>query len=239
MRKTKYMMSEGLAFSEGKDMEKLRQQSLNGWHVSSFKFMGYSLQKGESQDYIYSLDYRSLDDGEKREYFEFFSSAGWSHIASEGDMHLFRAKPNTKPIYSDSETKVEKYGHLTSSLIPFAIPFLSLTALSWLGTMFASGTFQTILQVTAIVLTVIAIPTAMTVLAAYSNKWKANGKTGLVKFSKLLPALLFLAALATLLFYADNNRITLLAAMIIGALGFPAAIWLLMTLFQKTRGRKA
>ncbi len=37
MRKTKYFMSGGLAFSEDKDMEKLHRYSLKGWHVNDFK----------------------------------------------------------------------------------------------------------------------------------------------------------------------------------------------------------
>lgn len=36
MKQTKYMMSGGLAFSEEKDMEKLRRYSLKGWHVRDF-----------------------------------------------------------------------------------------------------------------------------------------------------------------------------------------------------------
>lgn len=82
MSQTKFIMSSGLAFSEEKDMDRLRRQSLKGWHVDSFQFMGYSLKKGESKDYIYSLDYRTLASAEENEYFEFFSSAGWSHVAS-------------------------------------------------------------------------------------------------------------------------------------------------------------
>lgn len=53
-------------------MEKLRRLSLKGWHVCDFKFMGYILEKGESSDYIYCIDYRSLEDGEEEEYFDLF-----------------------------------------------------------------------------------------------------------------------------------------------------------------------
>ena len=77
------MMSGGTAFSEEKDMKKLRQLSLKGWHVSGFKFMGYILEKGEKLDYIYNLDYRLLEEGEEEEYFNLFSSSGWSNVASE------------------------------------------------------------------------------------------------------------------------------------------------------------
>ena len=106
MSQTKYITSGGLAFSENKDMEKLRRYSLKGWHVSDFKFMGYTLEKGVSSDYVYSVDYRSLKAEEEEEYFDFFSSAGWSHVASEADIHLFRAIPGTKPIYTDRHTTV-------------------------------------------------------------------------------------------------------------------------------------
>lgn len=72
MRQTKYISSGGLAFSEDKDMEKLRRFSLKGSHVSHFSLMGYTLEKGESCDYIYSIDYRSLKEDDAEEYYELF-----------------------------------------------------------------------------------------------------------------------------------------------------------------------
>ena len=59
MVKTKYVMSNGLAFGEKDDLKKLQKLSLKGWHVKDFKFMGYVLEKGEPEEYIYSLDYRN------------------------------------------------------------------------------------------------------------------------------------------------------------------------------------
>ena len=133
MRQTKYITSGGLAFSEDKDMEKLRRFSLKGWHVSGFKFMGYTLEKGESSDYIYSVDYRSLKEDEEEEYFDFFSSSGWSHIASEADIHLFRAHPGTKPIYTDRDTTVEKYKNSSDfhEEISNSVYFNNSTRLGW------------------------------------------------------------------------------------------------------------
>ncbi|WP_017728792.1 DUF2812 domain-containing protein [Halalkalibacterium ligniniphilum] len=176
MRQTKYITSGGLAFSEEKDMEKLRRFSLKGWHVSDFKFMGYTLEKGESSDYIYSVDYRSFKEDEEEEYFDFFSSSGWSHIASEGYIHLFRAPPGTKPIYSDRDTSVEKYENLIGSMKCLAIPLVLITVLVWVGAMISSGTLKSLLHVIAVILSIIAIPTAWTVIATYNNKWKVKGK---------------------------------------------------------------
>ena len=242
MRKTKYITSGGLAFSEDKDMEKLRRFSLKGWHVSDFKFMGYTLEKGECTDFIYSVDYRSLKQDEEEEYLEFFSSFGWSHIASEGDIHLFRAQPNTKSIYSDRDTSVVKYENLARSMNYFAIPCVFVTVLSWVGAMISSGTLQSIMSAIAVIFTAIAFPTALTVFATYNNKWKVEEKKGLVNLFKTITALLFLIAVCILLYVADSE-VNILASTIIGAIAgaiaLPTAIWVIMSLWHKMREKEA
>ncbi|SFJ98413.1 MULTISPECIES: DUF2812 domain-containing protein [unclassified Bacillus (in: firmicutes)] len=240
MRQTKYITSGGLAFSEDKDMEKLRRFSLKGWHVSDFQFMGYTLEKGESSDYIYNVDYRSLKEDEEEEYFYFFSSSGWSHIASEGNIHLFRAYPGTKPIYSDRDTSIEKYENSNRSVKCLAIPLVLITVLVWIGAMISSGTLKSLLHVIAVILSVIATPTAWTVIATYNNKWKAKGKEGLVNLLKTIPFFLFLIAIITLLFVDGSDSVVrLLASMAIGAIALPTAIWVIMSLYHKMGGNRA
>ena len=239
MSQTKYITSGGLAFYENKDMEKLRHYSLKGWHVSGFKFMGYTLEKGESTDYIYSIDYRSLQEEEREEYFDFFSSSGWSHVASEDDIHLFRALPGTKPIYTDRATTVEKYENSSGSMKKWAIPFILITVLLWAGAMITTGTLKSLLLVLAVILSVIAIPTAMTVTATYNNKWKIEGKTGLVNLVKIVPIVLLLTAVIILLFVeGTGDTIYILTSMLIGAIALPTIIWVIMSLYQKVWGKQ-
>lgn len=239
MRQTKYITSGGLAFSEDKDMEKLRRYSLKGWHVSGFKFMGYTLEKGVSSDYIYSVDYRSLKENEEEEYFDFFLSSGWSHIASEENIHLFRAQPGTKPIYTDRDTTVEKYKNSSDSMKKWAIPFILITVLLWAGAMITTGTLKSLLLVLAVILTVIAIPTAMTVSATFGNKWKIEGKTGLVNLVKIVPIVLLLTAVIILLFVeGTGDTIYILTSMLIGAIVLPTIIWVIMSLYQKVWGKQ-
>ncbi|GIN58758.1 hypothetical protein J8TS2_30770 [Lederbergia ruris] len=239
MRQTKYIPSGGLAFSEDEDMEKLRRFSLKGWHVSGFKFMGYTLEKGESLDYIYSIDYRSLTEDEEEEYFAFFSSAGWSHIASEANIHLFRALPGTQPIYTDRDTTVEKYKNLSDSMNKLAIPFVFITALVWIGAMISSGILQSILLGVAVILSIIALPTAWTIITTYSNKWKVEGRKGLVNLVKTLPFLVLLIVVILLLFVRGiDSTIKLLTYMIAGAIALPTAIWVIMTLYHKMGEKK-
>jgi len=238
MRQTKYMMSGGLAFSENKDMEKLRQFSLKGWHVNDFKFMGYSLTKGESSDYIYSVDYRSLQEDDAEEYFDFFLSAGWSHVASQGNIHLFRAQPHTKPIYSDRDTAVEKYESSARSLNYFAIPLVVLTILAWVGAMISSDMLQSILYTIAVIFAVIAFPTAFTVIATYHNKWKVKERGGLFRLFTAIPVALF-PIIIVILLVVNGSSVNMLVYMIVGAIAFPMSIWIIMSLCQKRAGKKA
>lgn len=235
MSHTKYVMSGGLAFSEEKDMEKLQRLSLQGWHVRNFKFMGYTLEKGTSTDYIYSVDYRLLKKEEAEEYFDFFSSAGWTHIASQGEIHLFRALPGTKPIHSDRETVVEKHDNLGNSIKWLTISLDFLTVLLWIGALISTGTLHQTLTILAVILTVVAIPLTWTLITVYTNKWKAEGKKGLANLMKTLPILflLLVAVIIWIVFDKRNNPILLFASMLIGAVTFQTAIWGLMALYHK------
>ena len=239
LRQTKYIMSGGLAFSEEKDMEKLRRYSMQGWHVSDFKFMGYMLEKGEGTDYIYSVDYRSLKEDEEEEYFELFSTSGWSQVASEADIHLFRAHPGTKPIYSDRDTMVEKHESSIASMRNFIIPLVLITVLVWIGAILSSGTLKSILLLIAIILSVIAMPTVWTVITTYSNKWKVEGRSGLVNLVKTIPFLLILAVIITLMVIGGTGKtVKILIAMMIGGFALPTAIWIIMSLYNKIGGTK-
>lgn len=199
--------------------------------------MGYTLERGESSEYIYSVDYRSLKEDEKEEYFEFFSSSGWLPIASQGDIHLFRADPGTNPIYSDRDTTVEKYENLNHSMKSLAIPLVVVTVLIWIGAMISSGTLKSFLHVIAVILSVVAFPTAWTVIATYNNKWKAKEKKGLVNLFKITPYfLLFIAVIILFVTEGSDSAISLLAYMVIGAVAFPTAIWVILSLYHKMGG---
>lgn len=238
MRQTKYLTSGGLAFSEDKDMEKLRKFSLKGWHVKNFKLMGYTLEKGESLDYIYSIDYRWLKEDERKEYFGFFSSSGWSHVTSEGNIHLFRAHPGTKPIYTDRDTTVEKYKSSIGPIMKITIALFFITALVWVGAVISSGTLESILLVAAIILSATTIPAVWTTITTYSNKWQVEGRRRLAKLGKTVP-FLFLAIAVIFLLSVGGTDITvdILTSGVIGAIALPIAIWGIMSVVTKW-GRK-
>ncbi|MFQ6391700.1 DUF2812 domain-containing protein [Priestia aryabhattai] len=107
MKKTKYIMSGGTAFSEEKDLKKLSDYAKKGWVLDRFALFGYKLKKVEPQEIQYSMDFQPDAD---EEYFMYFEEAGWSHVCSVGNqIHIFSASMRIKPIYSDKATTIERY----------------------------------------------------------------------------------------------------------------------------------
>ncbi len=236
MKQTKYITSGGLAFSENRDMEKLRRYSKKGWHVRDFAFMGYKLEKGEEADYIYNIDYQTVASDEEGEYFDFFSDAGWSHVASNGNIHLFRALPDQKPIYTDDETTIEKYSNSTRTITPISLGVILLTALLWIVSAFTSGGLQSVLNVLAIVLTIIAVPAALTLIGVHYHRWKAEGRRGLNHAIKILLALLVLLVLATHVFFnSPGESLRFILTITLAGIAGPIALWAVMSIYHNRK----
>lgn len=176
MASTKYIMSNGLAFFEEKDMGQLRKKALKGWHLKRFRFAGYELEKGEAEDVIFNIDYRTLQPNEENEYFEMFSYAGWTHVCSSQGMHIFKAKNGTVPIYSDVESSRDKMVRLAKSLRIAVAIIVGLTVISWLMMTLTSGFVQNISKWAFQTSFVFAIPAIMTYMATYYHKWKKSIK---------------------------------------------------------------
>ncbi len=234
MTQVKHMMSGGLAFSEERDLKKLRQASLKGWHVQDFRPGGYSLQKGESADYIYAYDYRLLATNEQDEYLDLFTSAGWTPIASEAGIHLFRALPGTKPIHSDQESTIEKHESISRFMTALAYPVILLTIALWLGFLFAEGALQTGLFYGVLALTTLALPLAWTVLTLVRNTAKAKGRSLFQLTTTVLSFALFLALIALL---TDNiaSAIRMGASMLVCGAAFALMLRLFFSLVEKRK----
>lgn len=166
------MMSGGLAFSEADDMKKLQSKSLEGWHLKKFRLAGYEFEKGESEDVIYSIDYRLLEPMEKDEYFEMFTVAGWTHVCSEYNMHIFKAEKGTTPIYSDKESAHDKINRLASPVRKFTLLILGLTIILGIMIKFTSGSFQNVSMFFFAGALIIAFPSVMTYLATVYHRLK-------------------------------------------------------------------
>jgi hypothetical protein len=139
MTNTKHIVSGGIAFSERKDLKQLKKFAAEGWLVKRYKGMGYELEQGEPEEVDYSIDIHHLARDEEDEYFSMFEFAGWAHVCSSYDTHLFKAPVGTKPIYSDSKTKAEKLLRLQKSITPAIWMGAILTIISYLLLLLMDG----------------------------------------------------------------------------------------------------
>lgn len=115
-------------------MKKLSRYAAKGWLLDSFAFMGYSLRRGEPQQLTYCIDYNAVSPDELESYLGLFEASGWTRVCtSQNTIHIFSAPPGTKPIYTDSDTRKEKYKQSTKMLKPLlAVPVFTIAMLALL-----------------------------------------------------------------------------------------------------------
>ncbi|MBT2624861.1 DUF2812 domain-containing protein [Bacillus sp. ISL-32] len=172
MKQKKYMMSEGLAFSEEKDMKKLSDMASKGWMLDSFAFMGYKLRKAAPQNVTYSIDYRDIGEESLAEYTEMFEAAGWERVCSSQGMHIFSAEPGTSPIYSDQSTMREKYKRSEKDVrnVTCTLSFLTLLSITL---HYVTG----LLNWVPLFFLIVTIPFLMTYAATKARKLGKWGKS--------------------------------------------------------------
>lgn len=158
MTKTKYFTSGGIAFSENSDLKRLKKFASKGWNVKRYKGMGYELEKGEPELVDFSIDIHHLSKGDEDEYFAMFEYAGWEHVCSSNNTHLFKASIGTEPIYSDRETKAEKLLRLQKSILPAVWITVCLTVITYILMLFSGGAISLVFEVVFVISLMLMAP---------------------------------------------------------------------------------
>ena len=106
----------------------LREMSNEGWHLTGIGFPTiYSFESGEAKDYVYRLDYRSHWKMDKEDYLQLFRDSGWEYVEQMAGWHYFRqlSQPGEElEIYTDAESKIEKYQRLLAFLGILILPLI-------------------------------------------------------------------------------------------------------------------
>ena len=110
------------AWQDDKEEAWLGQMSQQGYHLASLGFPGfYYFTTGEPRNYVYRLDFVTETKAYPH-YLQLFQDAGWEHLGHMGGWQYFRtlAKEGESPeIYTDPDSKIQKYRRLLSYLIIF------------------------------------------------------------------------------------------------------------------------
>jgi hypothetical protein len=103
----------------------LRQMAQQGYHLSRLVFSTiYEFTHGEPSDIVYRLDYTDVKKDNLDQYFQLFQDSGWEYVDGGFGWYYFR-KPadagETGEIYTDAESKIQKYERMLSYSIIFPI----------------------------------------------------------------------------------------------------------------------
>jgi hypothetical protein len=91
----------GLAMMPDYDMQKLKEMSQKGWHLSHLSGLLYRLEEGVPHDYDYAVN---LESNITSEMLSIYEASGWTPIVAENGYQIFRADAGTTPIFSGLES---------------------------------------------------------------------------------------------------------------------------------------
>ncbi len=125
-------------WNDDKEENWLRAMSNQGLHLQSVRFPGlFTFVKGEKKDLIYRLDF-TPSMKVNPEYINLFQDAGWEYLGKLNSWQYFRIDPAQKKsseIYSDNESKVERYKRTIWFLTAF-LPLLIVSLINMIGIAF-------------------------------------------------------------------------------------------------------
>ncbi|HOU12226.1 MAG TPA: DUF2812 domain-containing protein [Anaerolineae bacterium] len=118
-------------WQDDKEEAWLGQMSQQGYHLASLGFPGfYYFTVGEPRNYVYRLDFLTQTK-DYPQYLQLFKDAGWEHMGRMGGWQYFRilAQEGESPeIYTDPDSKIQKYGRLLAYLIIFLPIYLTIVS---------------------------------------------------------------------------------------------------------------
>jgi len=118
------------AWQDEKEETWLHTMAQEGLHLQSMGLSGfYEFEIGEPRNEYYRMDYIT-DRKDYQNYLQLFKDAGWEHLGEMGGWQYFRTKAegNAVPeIYTDRDSKSQKYQRLLLVLIIFLPIFTTIT----------------------------------------------------------------------------------------------------------------
>jgi hypothetical protein len=110
-----------LLWQDQKEEAWLRQMAQQGWHLTSVVPLVYTFVRGDPRDDVYRLDYLASK-ADYDEYKQLFQDAGWELVGEMMSWQYFRKAASAdgpNEIYTDAESKVERYRRVLGYLIIF------------------------------------------------------------------------------------------------------------------------
>jgi len=141
-------------WQDDKEEAWLEDMARLGLHLKNPGFGSYVFTQGEPQEMVYRLDFLS-DRKNRASYLQLFQDAGWEHVCEMSGWQYWRkarSRTENDEIFTDSESKIQKYRRLSTYLLMILPVFISTYFI-----MFShkSGVIETIFLVITLLLLVL------------------------------------------------------------------------------------
>jgi hypothetical protein len=124
----RYEPSQGGAFEEASDMQRLSTLAAEGWRLIGFKGLRYVLEPAPPEQLIFALDYMYEPD---EVYIALCRASGWERVVTmDGMIHVFKAAPGTPTMFSTTESQ-QKLQRVHRRLLVPVIASTVVTVLVW------------------------------------------------------------------------------------------------------------
>ena len=102
--RTTTTMSAGLAFEPEKDLATFAAMAAQGKRLAGTAKLGHGWRfvDSEPEDVVFDLTYENDPD---TDYLEYFRAAGWTHVLTVADVHIFKARHGTPPVHTGGGTR--------------------------------------------------------------------------------------------------------------------------------------
>ncbi len=111
------------AWQDEQEEEWLHEMSRQGMHMRRVTFPGfYEFMEGEPAAFVYRLDFKTSSQKDMQEYLQLFQDAGWEYLGRFISWQYFRKEAKAGEvveIYTDADSKIEKYSRLMWYLAAF------------------------------------------------------------------------------------------------------------------------
>jgi hypothetical protein len=115
-------------WQDEQEEEWLRSMAKQGLHLKEIRLLNrYVFEESTPQDIVYRLDFFTANK-DYPGYQQLFRDAGWEHVAVYGSWQYFRkpaAAGASLEIFTDTDSKVQKYQRIVAILVVFMAVFLT------------------------------------------------------------------------------------------------------------------
>lgn len=159
-------LGSGLAFSPNKDLEMFTRMAAKGKHLAGVGLAGHgwTFTDGEPEQATFDLVYER---NPHKDFYDIFTAAGWTHVLSASDIHIFKAPPGTTPAHTSLESKREE---LTRQIKIFS-RYSALTLAVFIAAVFLITHVQLPSWANPLIMAVTLVPVVYTVMPLLGFCW--------------------------------------------------------------------